>query len=155
LSQPSLRLARDADVAAIVAMLADDDLGATREGAPSEGLDPAYLAAFAAITASPSNQLWVLEEQDGEVIGTYQLTFTPGLSFRGGTRATIEAVRVRRDRRDRGHGGVMMRHAIEVARARGCVLVQLTSNAARVAAHRFYERLGFVRSHVGMKIELP
>lgn len=151
--QPSLRLAQAADVPAIVAMLADDDLGAKREAAPVGDLDPAYLAAFAAIDASPANELWVLEE-DGRVVGTFQLSFTPGLSFRGGTRATIEAVRVRRDRRDRGYGAIMMRHAIEVAKARGCVLIQLTSNAARVAAHRFYERLGFVRSHVGMKIEL-
>ncbi len=134
---------------AIVAMLADDTLGARRE----QPGDPAYLAAFASLDADP-RQLLVVAELDGEPVGTLQLTFIPGLSRRGATRAQIEAVRVRADRRGSGLGQELVQWAIETARERGCVMVQLTSDNSRVDAHRFYARLGFRASHVGMKYPL-
>ena len=130
-------------------MLADDPLGARRE----QPGDPAYLAAFTALAADP-RQLLVVAEQDGAPVGTLQLTFIPGLSRRGATRAQIEAVRVRADRRGSGLGRELVRWAIDTARERGCVLVQLTTDNSRTDAHRFYERLGFQASHVGMKLPL-
>jgi GNAT superfamily N-acetyltransferase len=142
-----IRRATAADVPAIVAMLADDPLGATRE-APG---DPAYAAAFAEIDADPRQYLAVACAGD-EVVGTMQLTFIPGLSRRGATRALIEAVRVRSDRRGSGLGSRLAEWAVETARSRGAALVQLTTDASRTEAHRFYERLGFTASHVGMKL---
>jgi GNAT superfamily N-acetyltransferase len=144
-----IRRARREDVPAIVAMLADDPLGAQRE---RQG-DPAYLAAFDDLDADP-RQLLMVGELGGEVVGTMQLTFLPGLSRRGATRAQIEAVRVRADQRGSGLGGTLIRWAVDTARERGCALVQLTTDASRVDAHRFYERLGFQASHVGMKLAL-
>jgi GNAT superfamily N-acetyltransferase len=144
-----IRRARAHDVPAIVDMLADDPLGAQRE---SPG-DPAYTSAFAAIDADP-RQLLAVAESGGEVVGTLQLTFIPGLSRRGATRALIEAVRVRSDQRGSGLGRRLAEWAIAAARERGAAVVQLTSDASRVDAHRFYERLGFVASHVGMKLFL-
>ncbi|WP_313886291.1 GNAT family N-acetyltransferase [Amycolatopsis viridis] len=144
-----IRRARRSDVEVIVAMLADDHLGAGRE---TPG-DPAYLRAFDAIDADP-NQLLVVAEQDGDVVGTLQLTIIPGLSRRGATRALVEAVRVRSVRRGGGLGATLLTWAVDEARRRGCALVQLTSDAARVDAHRFYERLGFQASHVGFKMML-
>ncbi|HKN95533.1 MAG TPA: GNAT family N-acetyltransferase [Pseudonocardiaceae bacterium] len=144
-----IRPARRDDVPAIVAMLADDPLGAERER-PG---DPAYLAAFDALADDPGQSL-VVAESAGEVVGTLQLTFIPGLSRVGATRAQIEAVRVRSDMRGNGLGETMIRWAIDTARERGCVLVQLTTDASRVDAHRFYLRLGFRPSHVGMKLPL-
>ncbi|GGM40512.1 N-acetyltransferase [Longimycelium tulufanense] len=143
------RRARRADVPAIVDMLADDVLGSGRER-PG---DPAYLAAFDLIDAEPG-QLLVVAEEAGEVVGTLQLSFLPGLSLLGATRALVEAVRVRRDRRGGGLGERLLRWAVEEARRRGCALVQLTSNAEREDARRFYVRLGFEPSHVGFKLNL-
>ena len=134
---------------AIVAMLADDHLGAQRE----QPGDPAYLSAFDALSADP-HQLLVVADEDGEPVGTVQLTFIAGLSRRGAMRAQIEAVRVRSDRRGSGLGQELIRWAVEVARERGCVMVQLTSDNSRTGAHRFYERLGFKATHVGMKMPL-
>jgi GNAT superfamily N-acetyltransferase len=145
----TIRPATQNDVPAIVAMLADDPLGARRE----QPGDPAYLAAFTALAADP-RQLLVVAEQDGAPVGTLQLTFIPGLSRRGATRAQIEAVRVWADRRGSGLGQELVRWAIDTARERGCVLVQLTTDNSRTDAHRFYERLGFQASHVGMKLPL-
>jgi GNAT superfamily N-acetyltransferase len=145
----TIRRARRADVEAIVAMLADDELGATRER-PG---DPRYPAAFDALDGDP-NQLLAVAELDGEVVGTLQLTFLAGLSRLGATRAQIEAVRVRSDQRGSGFGKVLFEWAIEQSRQRGAVLVQLTTDASRTGAHRFYEGLGFVASHVGMKLAL-
>lgn len=142
-----IRRATAADVEAVVAMLADDPLGARRE---SPG-DPAYATAFAAIDADPRQYLAVAVS-GGEVVGTLQLTFIPGLSRRGATRALIEAVRVRADQRGSGLGRRLAEWAIETARARGAALVQLTTDASREDAHRFYERLGFQATHVGMKL---
>jgi len=149
-SEIHIRAAEAEDVESIVAMLADDPLGRTRESPD----DPApYQAAFAKVSADPG-QLLVVAESDGEIVGTMQLSFIPGLSHRGALRAQIEAVRVRSGKRGGGFGATMIKWAIEEARHRGCAMVQLTSNASRTRAHAFYERLGFEQSHKGFKITL-
>ncbi|MEV0972870.1 GNAT family N-acetyltransferase [Microtetraspora glauca] len=145
----SFRTARRDDVPAILAMLDDDPIAAARE--PGKGVDP--MAAFEVIEADPRNELLVAEE-DGQVIGTFQLTFIPGLSRRGAERAQIEAVRVAVPYRNRGIGRRMMEWAVERARERGCGLVQLTTDKARNDAHRFYASLGFTPSHEGFKLRL-
>ena len=146
---PVIREARRADLEAVVALLAEDFLGAGREG----GAQAAYAAAFEAIAASPDNRLFVADI-DGAVVGCFQLTLIPNISLGGGRRAQIEGVRTAAARRGEGVGAAMMRFAIEEARAAGCVLVQLTTNKARDRARIFYERLGFVASHEGMKLAL-
>jgi GNAT superfamily N-acetyltransferase len=148
----SFRTATRADVPAILALLADDDLGAARE-VVAEHVDARYWHAFEAIDADPRNELIVAEEH-GTVIGTCQLTFTPSLSHRGAERMTIEAVRVSSARRGRGAGRAMMLWALDRASQRGCQLVQLTSDKRRTDAHRFYASLGFTASHEGMKMAL-
>jgi GNAT superfamily N-acetyltransferase len=142
-----IRRAAAEDVPPIVAMLADDPLGAKRER-PG---DPAYAEAFKEIDSDP-RQVLAVAVDGAEVVGTLQLTFIPGLSRRGATRALIEAVRVRSDQRGAGLGEQLVRWAVDTARARGAAMVQLTTDASRKDAHRFYERLGFVASHVGMKL---
>ena len=145
-----LRDATAADLPAIVAMLADDKLGSTRED--PEDLAP-YEAAFAEVEADP-NQRLIVAERAGTAVGTFQLSIIPGVAQRGLKRAMIESVRVAATERGGGLGTQMMRWAIEEARNAGCQQVQLTSNAHRPDAHRFYERLGFVPSHVGFKLKL-
>lgn len=147
-----MRQAGRADLPAIVALLHDDETGRLRED-PSEPLDPRYIAAFDAIDADP-NQHLIAAELDGRVVGTLQLSFLPGLSFRGAWRGVIEAVRIASDLRRQRLGEQMILWAVEQCRARDCKMVQLTSTATRTAAHRFYARLGFVQSHVGMKLHL-
>lgn len=147
-----IRRAVRADLPAIIRLLADDTLGEARERA-TDPLPASYYAAFAAIDADPRNELVVAALAD-EVVGTLQFTLLPSLAYQGGTRAQIESVRVDGRHRSRGIGGLLLRWAIERARERGCHLVQLTTNATRADAHRFYERLGFVGSHVGMKLDL-
>lgn len=146
----TLRDATAADVPAIIALLADDKLGSTRE--TPDDLAP-YLAAFAELESDPHQRL-VVADRAGEIVGTFQLTYIPGISQRGLKRALIESVRVTAAERGTGLGTQMMRWAVDEARAAGCGLVQLTSNAERPDAHRFYERLGFVPSHVGFKLKL-
>ncbi|APF36851.1 Ribosomal protein S18 acetylase RimI and related acetyltransferases [Chelatococcus sambhunathii] len=146
------RDATGADLAAIVALLADDPLGATRE-APAVELPSAYAEAFAAIAADANNRL-IVADDGGAVVGCLQLTFIPGLTYTGGWRAQIEGVRIAQSQRGRGLGRAMFNWAIEQARARGCRLVQLTTNKARPDALRFYESLGFTASHEGMKLDL-
>jgi len=148
----TLRDARRDEVPAIVAMLADDALGATRERLETP-LPPPYYVAFEAIVADANNRLLVAEA-GGEIVGTLQLTFIPGLSHLGAERAQIEAVRVKSDRRGSGIGQQMITAAVAIVRERGCRTVQLTSSNSRTAAQRFYARLGFVASHVGMKLTL-
>ncbi|WP_379065772.1 GNAT family N-acetyltransferase [Mesorhizobium sp. UC22_110] len=148
----AFRRAERSDVAAIVAMLADDLLGSGRED-PREPLAEAYLQAFAAIDTDPSQLLAVMTEA-GRVVGTLQLTFIPGLSRKGALRGQIEAVRVIRDRQSGGLGQRMIDWAIDQCRTRGCVVVQLTTDRSRQDAHRFYERLGFKQTHLGYKIDL-
>jgi ribosomal protein S18 acetylase RimI-like enzyme len=145
----TFRRATAADVPAIVALLADDVLGAARE-APG---DPAYAAAFAAIAAD-ANQLLAVAEDAGRIIGCLQITFLPGLSHRGAWRGQVESVRVAADRRGTGLGRAMLDWAIAQCRARGCAIVQLTTDRSRAEARRFYESLGFVASHEGMKLRL-
>lgn len=145
----TFRPAAAEDVAAIVALLADDVLGAARE-APG---DPAYAAAFAAIAADP-NQLLAVAEEDGRVAGCLQISFLPGLSHRGAWRGQVESVRIAADQRGSGLGRRFLDWAIAQCRARGCRMVQLTTDTSRTDARRFYESLGFVASHHGMKITL-
>ncbi|HET7661585.1 MAG TPA: GNAT family N-acetyltransferase [Oryzihumus sp.] len=149
MGEAAIRRATAADVPAIVGLLADDVLGAQRER-PG---DPAYAKAFEAIAADPHQWLMVADA-DGEVVGTLQLTLIPGLSHRGTTRAQVEAVRVSASRRGSGLGTRMLEWAVGTARDLGCGVVQLTSNASRADAHRFYERLGFEASHTGFKLAL-
>lgn len=144
------RRARVEDVPAIVAMLADDALGANRETPDDPG---PYRDAFAVIDVNP-NQLLVVADDHGAVVGTAQVTFMASLSHRGMWRAEIEAVRVRTDRRGTGLGTRLIEWCIAQARERGCGMVQLTSNASRRDAHRFYEQLGFTASHTGFKLTL-
>lgn len=146
------RQAELADLPSIVALLADDPFGRARES-PGPPLPRAYADAFAAIARDP-NQLLAVATLGGVVIGTLQLSFLPGISHLGAWRGEIEGVRVAADRRGAGLGRRMLEWAIEQCRARGCRLVQLTTNEARVDAQRFYERLGFARSHVGFKLLL-
>jgi len=147
----SLRRAVAADVATIVALLAADQLGATRDSA--NDLAP-YDTAFRAIDTDPAQQLLVATDADGAVVATMQLTVIPGLARRGALRMQIEAVRVHESHRSTGLGAAMMRWAVDDARLRGCALVQLTSDKTRTDAHRFYERLGFTPSHEGFKLLL-
>ena len=149
----TFRLAARSDVPAILELLADDEVSRARDGAISEAADAAHWAAFDAIDADPRNELIVVEE-DGVPVGTFQLTFTPSLSRGGSERMTIEAVRVRSDRRGSGVGRQMMAWALDRGRERGCRLAQLTTDKRRADAHRFYESLGFVASHEGMKLAL-
>ncbi|MER6366529.1 GNAT family N-acetyltransferase [Kitasatospora sp. NPDC001527] len=145
-----IRRATGDDLPAIVAMLADDPLGATRE---SPGDLAPYRTAFACIDADPHQHL-VVAERAGRTIGTLQLTVIPGLSRKGSTRTVIEAVRIHADERGTGLGGRLIQWAIDRSRELDADLVQLTSDATRTDAHRFYERLGFVPSHVGFKLAL-
>lgn len=144
-----MRKAAKADLPAIVALLADDPLGRSRESAALP-LDDAYVAGLRAIESDP-NQLLVAAERDGNVVGTLQLTFVPGISHRGAWRGQIEAVRVASTVRGEAIGSLMVEWAVERCRERGCRLVQLTTDSRRPEAHRFYERLGFAATHVGMK----
>jgi GNAT superfamily N-acetyltransferase len=148
-----LRRAALPDVSAIVALLADDDLGATRDGIRDPADLAVYQRAFAAIDRDAA-QLLVVGEVGGRLVATLQLMFLPGLSHRGAVRAQIEAVRVAAELRGHGLGQAMMTWAIDEARRRGCSLVQLSTNKSRSDAHRFYQRLGFVASHEGMKLPL-
>jgi GNAT superfamily N-acetyltransferase len=144
-----LRRATAGDLPAVVALLADDPLGATRESAD---LAP-YEVAFAAVDADPAHLLLVADD-GGTVVGTLQLTFVPGLSRGGALRAQVEGVRVAAAARGRGLGEAMLRWCADEARRRGAALVQLTTDKRRADAHRFYERLGYVASHEGFKLDL-
>ncbi|MCX5235702.1 GNAT family N-acetyltransferase [Streptomyces prunicolor] len=145
-----IRAAVTEDVPAIVGMLADDPLGSQRES--PDDLTP-YLAALDRLTADP-NQHLVVAVREGRIVGTLQLTVVPGLSRKGATRSIIEAVRIHADERGSGLGTQLIEWAIAESRRQGCQLVQLTSDATRTDAHRFYERLGFTASHVGFKLSL-
>jgi ribosomal protein S18 acetylase RimI-like enzyme len=144
------RACRD-DVGFIVAMLADDRLGAARERL-EDPLPQSYFRAFEAVDRDPNIQLVVAAQDDGAVIGCLQLCILPGLSSQGASRALIEDVRVATPCRGRGIGEALVRWAVTEARAKGCKLVELLTHNTRVDAQRFYERLGFARSHVGMTL---
>lgn len=146
-----IRDAREEDVPAIVALYADDDLGRSREQV-TDPLPAAYWTAFEEIRRDPRHRLVVID--DGEVAATLQLSFLPHLVRAATERAQIEGVRVASHRRREGLGRALIGWAVEEARARGCGLVQLTTDARRGDAHRVYEALGFEASHVGMKLDL-
>jgi GNAT superfamily N-acetyltransferase len=148
-----LRRATTADVPLLVALLADDQLGAARDGADDAASLQPYLRAFAQIDADPAQLLVVGEDHDA-VVATLQLSILPGLARRGALRAQVEAVRVAASHRSSGLGTAMLTWAVQEARARGCALVQLTSDKRRTEALRFYERLGFTASHEGFKLLL-
>lgn len=140
------------DLPAIIALLADDQLGAAREDL-RDPLPQSYRDAFAAITSDPRQTL-IVGEEAGIIVACLQLTFIPGLSHKGAWRAQIESVRVSAACRGRGIGDALMRHALDLARQQGCRTAQLTTDKTRANAHRFYSRLGFVPSHEGMKLKL-
>ena len=148
----TFRDATAADLPAIVALLAEDTLGETRED-PALPLDPGYEAAFAAIQSDPGQRLLVAILDD-QVIGTMQLSTIPGIAFKGAWRGQIEAVRIAGDLRGRGLGEQLIEYGVEQFRQGGCKFVQLTSDKSRTSAHRFYERLGWTRSHDGFKLAL-
>ncbi|MFJ2744937.1 GNAT family N-acetyltransferase [Streptomyces sp. NPDC087440] len=146
-----LRTATRADLPAVLALVVHEN--ATVD--PSTVVvDDAYEQAFRDLDADPRNELLVLEGEDGLVLGCLQATYIPGLGRHGQERALFEAVRVRADRRGEGLGRELLARAVDRAKARGCTLVQLTSNKARTRAHGFYASLGFERSHDGFKLTL-
>jgi len=146
----TFRDANESDLPSIVALIVDDDIGLARE---RDALPEEYVRAFAAMSKSPDNR-FVLAELDGALAGCLQLTYVPGLSHRGATRALVETVRVASNLRGQKIGTALMRYAIEEARKAGCGLVQLTSDNRRARAHLFYRRLGFVQSHFGFRLKL-
>ncbi|MEU9096607.1 GNAT family N-acetyltransferase [Streptomyces sp. NPDC048361] len=147
MSDLDIRPAKPEDIPAIVAMLADDPLGAQRES--PDDLTP-YRVAFDRLVDDPNHHV-VVAVRNGVVVGTLQLTVIPGLSRRGATRSIIEGVRVHGAERGSGLGTQLIEWAVDESKRQGCQLVQLTSDATRTDAHRFYERLGFEASHVGFK----
>src|SRR3954466_1048774 len=148
----TFRRARAGDLGAIVALLADDPIGRTRESGAAEP-DRRYEDAFAAIEQDP-NQLLAVAERDGMTVGVLQLSFIPGLTRTGMWRGQIEGVRVATAERGTGIGRAMIEWAVAQSRARGCGLVQLTSDKRRAGAHAFYEALGFQATHEGYKLPL-
>jgi len=150
-SKVSIRRARRDDVGSIIAMLADDPLGGTRERL-GDPMPQAYFDAFERVERDPNIQLVVAEDGEGAVLGCLQLCILPGLSSQGASRGLLEDVRVAKHCRSRGIGEQMVQWAVTEARARGCKLIELLTHNTRVDAQRFYERLGFARSHVGMTV---
>jgi GNAT superfamily N-acetyltransferase len=152
MSELSFRYADEADLPAIVALLADDEFAENREQG-GDTIAPEYVAAFAQMQKQGNNRM-LLAEQDGRIVGALHLAFVPGLSRKGTTRAIIEAVRVASDARGQNIGTAIMKHAIAEAKAGGAKLIQLTSDKRRARAHLFYRRLGFEQSHAGFKKDL-
>ncbi|WMT76805.1 GNAT family N-acetyltransferase [Bradyrhizobium sp. Ash2021] len=151
ISQVTIRRARRDDVGIIVKMLADDRLGGARERL-EDPLPDCYFEAFETVERDPNLQLMVAVDGEGAVVGCLQLCILPGLSSQGASRALIEDVRVASHCRSRGIGEQLLQWAVAEARAKGCKLVELLTHQTRVDAQRFYERLGFGRSHVGMTL---
>ncbi|MBP2560999.1 GNAT superfamily N-acetyltransferase [Neorhizobium galegae] len=147
-----IRRARETDLVALIELFAADETGGHGDTTDDDAYED-YLRAFNVIDASQNEQLFVAE-LEGEVVGTFQILFNRTLTGRGSLSMILEAVQTRSDMRGKGIGGQMIHHAIEEARRRDCRIVQLTSNMARTDAHRFYERLGFAKSHFGFKMKL-
>ena len=150
-SPVTIRRARRDDVAAIIGMLADDPLGSGRERFENP-LPQVYYQAFERVDRDPNLQLVVAVDGEGAVVGCLQLAIMAGLSSQGTSRGLLEDVRVAKHCRSRGIGEQLVQWAVAEARARGCVLVELLTHHTRVDAQRFYERLGFARSHLGMTV---
>jgi ribosomal protein S18 acetylase RimI-like enzyme len=151
IAKVTIRPARREDVGAIIAMLADDPLGGARERI-EDPLPQCYFATFETVERDPNIQLVVAEDGEGVVVGCLQLCILPGLSSQGASRGLIEDVRVARHCRSRGIGEQLVQWAVAEARAKRCKLVELLTHHSRLDAQRFYERLGFARSHVGMTL---
>jgi ribosomal protein S18 acetylase RimI-like enzyme len=151
ISSVTIRRARRGDVGIIVGMLADDPLGSARERL-EDPLPPSYFAAFDALDSDPNINLVVAEDGDGTVVGCLQLCILLGLSSQGASRGLIEDVRVAAHWRSRGIGEQLVQWAVAQARAKGCKLIELFTHNSRVDAQRFYKRLGFAPSHVGMTL---
>jgi len=147
------RKANKQDVIEIVRMIANDKLGAIREDF-HDPLPETYYQAFENINNDPNQELIVVEDENQDIIGTMQLSFIQYLTYQGGIRAQIEAVRIREDQRGHGIGGKMFIWAIEKSKERGAHLLQLTTDKKRPEALRFYEKLGFTASHEGMKMHI-
>jgi ribosomal protein S18 acetylase RimI-like enzyme len=150
-SSITIRRARRDDIGTIVAMLADDRLGSARERL-EDPLPQSYLEAFETVDRDPKLQLVVAVDKEGTVVGCLQLCILPGVSSQGASRGLLEDVRVASHCRTRGIGEQLVQWAVGEARAKGCKLVELLTHNTRVDAQRFYERLGFQRSHVGMTV---
>lgn len=148
----AFRLARASDLPAIVALLADDPLGRQRERTDAAAF-AAYAAAFREIEADPGNELLVAV-CNGKVAGCLQITYIPGLTYGGSRRGQLEGVRVAAAERGKGIGSALVEYAVKRAKARGCLLLQLTTDKRRPAALRFYEKLGFAATHEGCKRRL-
>lgn len=147
----NFRKATENDVSTIVKMVADDELGKKRENFKSP-LPKEYLKAFEKINSDENQELIVVENENAEIVGTLQLSFIQYLTYRGGIRAQIEAVRIRKDKRGLGIGKTMFKWAINRAKERNAHLLQLTTDKKRPKAIKFYENLGFKATHEGMKI---
>jgi GNAT superfamily N-acetyltransferase len=147
------RLATAADLPAIVRMLADDTLGSQREKS-SDTVSEKYIHAFEKIAADPNQELTIVE-MDGEIVASFQLSFIQYLTYEGGIRAQVEAVRTSSAHRGQGIGNKVFDYIIERAKQRGCHMVQLTSDKKRTDAIRFYDSKGFIATHEGMKLHLP
>jgi ribosomal protein S18 acetylase RimI-like enzyme len=150
-SSVTIRLARREDLPAIVGMLADDPLGRARERI-EDPLPDSYYRAFERVERDDNLQLVVAVDGEGAVVGCLQLAVLSGVSSQGASRGLLEDVRVATHLRSRGIGEALVNWAIAEARAKGCNLVELLTHHTRVDAQRFYERLGFARSHVGMTV---
>jgi GNAT superfamily N-acetyltransferase len=152
MSKAIFRSATRADLSSIVRLLADDEMGSMRERY-EDPLPEAYVSAFEQIDKDSNHEL-IVAELNGEIIGTLQLMFLPSISFQGGLRAQVESVRVDKKYRGRGIGSELMKWTIERVKEHGAHVVQLTTHRSRDDAHRFYDRLGFSGSHLGMKLSL-
>lgn len=148
-----IRMAREPDLPRIVELLEADALG-PGGGLPSAA-DDEYLRAFEALQREPANELWVAIDDDAEVVGTFQMLFFTTLSWNAALRAQLAGVRVAANQRGRGTGSEIVGWAVARARSKGCRVIQLSSDKRRRDAHRFYERLGFVASHEGLRRVLP
>lgn len=148
----TFRKAIEADLPFIVRLLTEDAVRVT-DDRPDEPFHPRYVTALRELEADP-NQMMMVAMLDSDTVGTVQLTFIPGISGLGTRRCLVEAVHISPAHRSKGLGSEMIRWAIGQARERGCGMVQLTSNKKRLDAHRFYERLGFLKSHEGFKYYL-
>ena len=152
MSRLTYRSAMPGDLPFLIGMIVEDSVVSTGDD-PADAFDDDYIKALATIAADP-NQEMIVVELEGDAVGCFQITYIPGLMRHGSWRGLLEVVHVRADKRNLGLGSEMMRWAIERCRERNCGLVQLTSNKKRIDAHRFYERLGFQKSHEGFKCYL-